>query len=314
MKILKNQIIAKEGVLTSEGKRYLKRWAELQRLIGKSGPITKEHPEGNKVRPETKTYGTYQVKQCPLGNNLLCADLELEDDAPECLGYSIGFPFKELDESGIFHAEPFDAIQDIQDMDHLALTDFPRDPNALNDDFVESHYNTPLHDYNFPLQTSGDSAGDVNISVMGIDSYKFDLNARSAFKSISKSDLLMGELEDLKKQLTELQKMGADAVPKSEYERIKAENEAFKKDTIEKEKAIIQNAIDSLKKDWDFSDKDMEGHDASELKGAKWALDLVAKTIPTSNATATLLKNEGDAAMHLLSKMVYKDGQLQFRK
>lgn len=313
MRILKNQIIAKEGVLTYGNKRLLKRWSNLEQYIGITRPITDDHPPGNRVRPDTKIYGKFTIKKCPLGANLLCADLELNDDAPERLGYSIGFGFRELAESGKFHAEHFDGIQELTEMDHLALTDQPRESISLNDEFVAAHYKPELQSATNVIQNGAISGGDVNICVMGIDSFKFDQNAQDAFKSSSDSDHIMGELEDLKKQLEEIKKTAGDAVPKTEYEKIKAENAAFKKAEIDRQTAEIQSAIDSLKKEWEFSDKDLEGHDAAEIKGAKWALDLVKETSPRSTAEAHLIKNNEGDAVPQLSRMVYEDGKLKFK-
>lgn len=312
MKIIKNQIIAKEGVLTYGDRRYLKRWSDLEKLIGNELPIPDEHPLGNKMRPDIRSFGKAKFKKCPLGANLLCADLYLDDDAPDKLGYSIGFPFKEINEPGTFHAEHFDAIQVISDVDHLALTNFPRDPNAINTDFVEMHY------FPEPLQeitaVMGDAVKNVNLSGIAIDSYKFVPNAVSAFDSLKECDHTMGELEDIKKQLEEFKKFkeGYDSV-NSQLQNTAAELKAYKEKEIAAEKAKIQNAIDSLKSEWEFTDKELEGKDSKEILGAKWALDLVKSAIPKSNAEATLIpsKNAGDS-IPKLSALKYKNGQLTY--
>lgn len=131
-----NQIIAKEGVLPYREHGYvLKRWEDLKSYIGQKRPVWDSHEN-------SKVIGYAEIKKCPIGQNLLCADITITDDTiPERNGYSIGAPSTIVDSPGFFGAFKYDKIQMIQDIEHIAYINSPRDPQALqtNDTFVTNH-------------------------------------------------------------------------------------------------------------------------------------------------------------------------------
>ena len=316
MRVVRNQIIAKEGVMTYNGKKYLKRWANLAQYIGVTVPITEEHPSGNQVTETTRTFGWAEYHKCPIGANILCATLYLYDDAPETAGYSIGFRFIEIEESGTFHAEEYDAVQDITGMDHLALTNFPRDANALNDEY----YNV-VYDPNPPLVTDGveivgDAVSRVNINKVACDSYKF-VPVRKDGQSNFGEDSTLGEIEDLREQVKKLaaEKQEADSV-KSELAQVKAKLAVTEKAIVDREAQITQSAIDSLKNEWEFTDKELEGYDSQFIRGMKHACDKIAEASKKqiSNATAQLVKPAGDSTgIPSVTRMVYENGKLVYK-
>jgi len=133
--LLKNQPIAKEGILSYKDGMKLKRWEDLKRNIGRIVPILDEHPSiknGNNglVTAADKHFGKATIKQCR-DKKRLCADLDLDDDAPVKKGFSIGFPFEQLNEPGIHDGNRYDSIQANLVIDHLALTNHPRDTEEL---------------------------------------------------------------------------------------------------------------------------------------------------------------------------------------
>jgi hypothetical protein len=127
MRVYKNQIIAKEGVLAyEEYGNLLKRWDDLQKFIGERRPVWDDHSE------KANQIGYADIKKCPIGRNLLCADIYITDDKiPKRNGYSIGAPSRILQEDGFFGSLKYNAIQEIQDIEHIAYIDNPRDTNAL---------------------------------------------------------------------------------------------------------------------------------------------------------------------------------------
>jgi hypothetical protein len=132
---LKNQPIAKVGVLDYSDGRKLKRWEDLKRNIGRIVPIVDEHPSvknGNEglVTDGDKRFGKATIKKCNKEKRL-CADLDLDDDAPIKKGFSIGYPYEQVEESGVHDGERYDSIQSNLVIDHLALTNYPRDVEAV---------------------------------------------------------------------------------------------------------------------------------------------------------------------------------------
>ncbi len=133
--LLKNQPIAKQGVLDYSDGRKLKRWEDLVRNIGRVVPIIDEHPSvengnGGLVTSIDKRFGKATIKKCKKENRL-CADLDLDDDAPIKKGFSIGYPYEHVEENGVYDGERYDSVQANLVIDHVALTNYPRDVEAV---------------------------------------------------------------------------------------------------------------------------------------------------------------------------------------
>jgi len=138
MKVLKNQLVMKEGVLPywEKGRliKKLKRWKDLLKFVDKKIPVTDGHPEEGIVTPDTKIYGYGTYKVCKLKEKSLCVDFELNDDAPKRDGYSSGYIFEPIEELGKFEDQDYDMIQNLILPDHIALTNLPRLSEAVATD------------------------------------------------------------------------------------------------------------------------------------------------------------------------------------
>jgi len=133
---LKNQPIAREGVLQYADGRKLKRWVDLEKNIGRIVPILDEHPPMNNgnygmYSGKEKIQGWAEIKACPKGKNVLCADHHFFDNAVVKKGYSIGYPYEEDLTSGELDGQYYDEIQANLIVDHIAATNKPRDEKAL---------------------------------------------------------------------------------------------------------------------------------------------------------------------------------------
>ena len=135
-----NQPIAEEGSLPYEGKNgetifKLKKWEDLKKNIGRIIPIVDEHPDekngkGGLVNQE-HIFGFTVIKKCPNKNKLLCGDPVLEDGSPVKKGYSIGFAYNPDNTPGKHNNQHYDQVQSDLLIDHLALTNSPRSPHAI---------------------------------------------------------------------------------------------------------------------------------------------------------------------------------------
>lgn len=141
--ILKNQPVAREGRLpyrSADGRILwkLKRWKDLKRNIGRRVPVINEHPatdngRGGLFNGLKRIEGWAVLKQYK-NYKMLAADMELLDDCAEKNGFSCGYPYIPLvpgPEETVFDGGPVDEVQANMLIDHIALTDEPREPTAI---------------------------------------------------------------------------------------------------------------------------------------------------------------------------------------
>jgi len=273
MRLLKNQPIAREGALNFNGKWMMKKWDNLKQFIGKKVPIPDDHPSDEEGRyrffdkDKDKNWGFGEIKQCPNGNKQLCADIYLEDDAPERAGYSIGYGFTEVMEPGdINNTQRFDGYQKLNVMDHIALTDAHREPTAVK--FYTD---------------SKDDDNNINKYSIGYDTYIIEKTPKKGVEienkmseQLEKSLMKIGELE---KEL-ELKNTGFDSDLKDKDETIVKLREQLKKEfDARKSKELIQG--DSLRAEFaelEEIDKDaLKNATLDQLKFAKIVGDAIRK-------------------------------------
>jgi hypothetical protein len=195
-----------------------KLWKDLEANIGKDIPILYEHPDKGNGKDgmysgKEKRYGTARVKACPIGEKLLCADLDLDDNAPKTKGYSIGFKYKPLVGSGELGGKIFHVIQSGLKIDHLALTDFNREPIAEADG-----ENTTLipGDTTYGLDSLVETSTAVSTDTTGIHKYEiaydsFRFSSPSGGTKHKQDDVKMADDEKLVKHLeSEVDSLRAD--------------------------------------------------------------------------------------------------------
>lgn len=133
--VLRKQPIAHSGVYEYQDGMKLQRWEDLKRNIGRTVPVTDEHPD-----PENGNFGMVSGKEKVWGKAAIYGDdstetlfavLDLDDGAPVKDGYSKGFLFIPVDEPGEFKGKAYDQIQSMIIIDHVALVTEPRDWRAL---------------------------------------------------------------------------------------------------------------------------------------------------------------------------------------
>lgn len=101
-----------------------KTWENLKQFIGKEVPLVIGHPSDDDGDPRLLTaedlrVGTVMLKACPKQKETLCGDVEFKEGAPLLGGYSIGFSAFDKKIGGR-------TVQDIVLIDHVAITDDPR--------------------------------------------------------------------------------------------------------------------------------------------------------------------------------------------
>jgi len=186
--ILRNQPIAREGVLQYGSIKKLKKWSDLKRNIGRRVHIVDEHPPDNNgnrgfVAKSTKRYGFADIKQCPTGNKKLCADLVMDDGSPIKGGYSIGFGFKKVEEKGKLGEEDYDQVQSNLWIDHIALTNYPRDQEALQVSWdsevriVDGNMQFGNGEPEGGMDESDKDSDAIIINSIGYDSHRFSLDS-----------------------------------------------------------------------------------------------------------------------------------------
>lgn len=283
------QPIAHEGVLPYRDGNKLKKWDSLQRFDGKFVPIVDEHPDRNNGRNglltgSEKVYGVGFIQKCP--NKTLCADMALEDSAPRKKGYSIGYIYNHIDEAGVYKGQAYQSVQDIQDIDHIALTNSPRDARALatagdSDNTKALQNNTAVNKYwvgydsfkefinDFELisMTKPDSKSEGDGQAPGPETptpiqISFDANGFAQLaQTLTK---MQTQLDSMAEKKTE-----ADAeVWKNRFEELKGKY-------VERDAEQFAADIDSLVKKYDFDKKFFHGIDPNSLAWVKKVMDLV---------------------------------------
>lgn len=289
------QLVAKEGVLPywEDGKivyKY-KPWDSLKKFHEIEVPIVDEHPPGL-ITPDIPLEG-YAKIFADDATHTLYAEMFGVDEMPFRKGYSIGFVFIEREEKGKFNGIEYDSIQDIIKIDHIALTDNPRQPAAKMN-------------RNYTMLLSGDNsdATEIIINKYCVD-YHVDLHNRDVDQH-NGSDTRMSSEEnvntqspapigmDAMKEITELrakiaqyeaEKKAADSYKeqldslKTELDKIKEERDSLKKIFEERREAELNKAKDSLVKAG-LDAKDLEGKTYDYIMGRYEQLQLDSKKTP----------------------------------
>jgi len=289
--VFKTQPIARATVLNYNGKRVLKKWESLKNFIGKKVRVTNEHPS---VDPLSHTFtkgeevSSTTLKKCPVADQL-CADIPNHEKE----GYSIGYEYEEIPESGIYEGQPYDAVRIVKNIDHVALVSLPRDANLV--------------------KVAGDSESgieiqDGNCSVyiypnygIGIDTFQFN--------GIFKADVKMPELEEITAALE---------AEKVKTAKLAADNQKFQDTLLAIEKRTIDVAIDSMEKQYDIKPDTWEGKTPEFIKGARFGADAIAKryeALSLSERAQGALTGAGqdglDEGGYLdINRVVWKDGKL----
>jgi hypothetical protein len=189
--ILKNQPVAKEGVLPYSDGKKLKRWEHLKQNAGRIVPVLDGHPSNENgnfglFSGKEKIHGYAFLKKCSK-NKRLCADIKLFDEKMMRRAYSIGYPYLEDKSPGEYEGEHYDEVQSNLIVDHVALTDHPRDPQAVKS-FADSK--TVVYE-GVPITVAGDSVISstvVNINTIGYDSISHfvDVDKHSTIMDIAR--------------------------------------------------------------------------------------------------------------------------------
>lgn len=243
-KVYKDIIVAKEGILYYPGKGYgYKSWNDLKRFIGRKVPITLEHPRRN-INPNTdgeKIVGVAEVKKCSVGKNILCADLYVREDIKKTRGVSVGYEGTIINYRD--NIRGYDFIQNLRDINHIALTESPRDFNTL-------------------LDSSQSSEGVLISDSLIMEESKMVENQNDEKLLAAKIEK---KYEEEKKTLI------------AQLDSLKGEVEKYKEFIKAKKIEEMKGIMDSLK-GYGFEDKDFEGATEDFLKGAKWACDKLSAT------------------------------------
>jgi hypothetical protein len=294
--ILRNQPVAKEGALEYREGFKLKRWEDLQKNIGRTVPVLDEHPSydnGNKglYSGNEKRFGDGVLKQCPNGTKSLCADIKLADGSPVKTGYSIGYPYEEIMESGEINGQHYDSIQANLLVNHIALTNDPRDEAALQI-AGDSRFYMVDDKITVGKQINNQDKAEIHLTKIGYDSYRFDAGIPAQRVQDIKTKILQDNptipeaelnaranlMVKNEQKLTRVDKMPETPVSKAEKakEEVSEEPDKSKKDSedsLTREHLIMENArLKAEKSAHDSAEKSLKDAEA-QLKVAKDAAD-----------------------------------------
>jgi hypothetical protein len=229
-----NQVLATEGVLKYGDKRMLKQWGDLKNFDGKIVPIVDEHPDKNngfdgRVSGKEKVYGIGRIHQCVKGEPVICFDSDLSNDAPIKNGYSIGFVYNEEDSKGNYYGEDYDGIQHITEIDHIALTSFPRNPIALA--------SIPATD---SLQKDGDPSNNHVVKYsFGYDSFNTFKLLKTDAETSSSDTLAEGKpMPDKEENASKTEEGTEEEMDEEEEKEVKKDSKKKSKDSTAKDSKV----------------------------------------------------------------------------
>lgn len=289
MEYRKNQIITTASVLPYKGKdgsiRYLaKEFDNLKKFHGIKVPITMGHPKGGLVGTATKILGHTTLKICDKIKGL-CADIP--KNIPKLRGYSIGFVYKPVDVKGQLDGRDYDGKQELELIDHIAVTNENRNPEAVATDSIGL--------------IVGDCNEEVNKRLIGYDSYR-DIISQNEVKAMADEKELLNEISSLKEELSRMKALEeandafaeerTDLVKEIDKLRdeIKTKTDAiakFEKDAIERKEAEMQDTIEFLKKH-EIKLDELPSDEYAFFEGIKWHIENTKKepeTDVSSDAT-----------------------------
>lgn len=314
--LLKNRIIATTNPLpflrkNSNGEMVVqweaKVWDNLKNFIGKKEvPIIDGHPEKGLYRDNPgayKVYGKAEILACPNKEQILCANIDLNDDAPKRSGYSIGYPYndKESTRSGI------DAFQMLSDIDHIALVDHPRQPiatNEMSDTIVGKDSKDNVGSEVIKYRIGYDSfrafeGGNITMSMTMTPEQLKELMELREFKAKAEAEKVAGDSfgKELKVKESEIKKKDEEYTKlKTEYDSLslwKANKEKDEKAAelteINKKTEVITSVLKKVGKD----SNELKGMSTDFVKGAFWMHEIESK-IPRSGAIVE--QTGGDAS------------------
>lgn len=250
----KLQTILRRKVLDYHGTKVLKDWASAKQFVGKKVRVTIGHPKVNLITKKFekgKEVATVTIKTCPT-SGALCANIPNHGFK----GYSIGYGFKQTDEKGEHDGQPYDAKRYLNNIDHIALVDDPRDPELLADSL------------SFAVDSFTDGKIYVNIYPeleVGIDSYFFPVELGSDTDVIYMGD---------DNPISDIAKLRADMeIMKQQMAKDQKENKSLKDKLKNSILTEVKNDMDRLENLHNFNPEVFKGKKADFIKGALFAAD-----------------------------------------
>jgi len=325
--ILKNQPIAKEGVLMYKDGPKLKRWEDLEKNIGRVVPIIDEHPSIHNgmeglVSGKEKSYGLGVIKQCPAGDKKLCADMYLLDGSPIKNGYSIGYPYNGIEEKGKFNGQEYKEIQADLLINHIAMTDAPRDDEALQKSW-DSRLGMQKGNIIKITRDSHDMSDVILINRIGHDSFRFKLDSEKDFNgiknklkdenpSITDSELnqralVMYANEQRLKRMNVMPTNKEDSVSEIDSKKVKTDQtEPVKEEPEDKENVNI--SVETIKK---CDSRDDLLAEVLKLRAERDANTVIAKRIKDSETQARIAKDAADKYKKLYEEKLTQETKVK---
>jgi len=324
------QEVAHEGVLEGYALgRGAKLMENLNKFVGITVPVTLEHPVNSKGQPafveeveNPDIVGTAKIYKCP-HSNAICADLDILKGTPVPGGYSIGYGLDLIPEKGVLNGEPYDFIQSINEINHIALTSMPRDERAIvvadstgSGETVREFYMRELH-IKHKRGTRGeflaDSAGDEN-EVGEVEENPEEREEGDQAEEEEEEMDMASEVSEMKGMLSALIEMvkpteGDQAEEEEETEgdsvqvkNLREELEAMTKRAQEAEERLAKIEADSIKREEDEIKAKLKSLDVSDeimadsnLVQLKKYLE-IAKSRPKVQGSIPAPEEEADSA------------------
>lgn len=256
MRVLRNQPMMKEGILPYNEKGKVvykfKDWENIKHFAGKQAFIVDGHPDSILINGNTQVFGRVEYHLGTKGEHVIYGDLYLEDDAPDRSGYSQCYTFEPVDKKGLYNNDSYDMVQWLNTIDHCALTNNARDPNAMK---------VAGDELTFKNQNDKNAIDIKNVIYTKINTFD-----NGDLKMTVNADEYISQIKDLTKTNTKL-----EADFDSYKLKTQTDIDSFKKEiaSITGERDALKTNYDSLKVRLDKIDADAKIEQEKEHNGLK---------------------------------------------
>jgi hypothetical protein len=266
MRTYRGQTVSTPEALDYDGEKIAKSWESLKAMSGRRVPVVDGHPDGDLpfLTGCERIYG-YATLRANENKQVLEADIELEDDAPNRRGFSIAYL-----------AEVEGNVAEIISVNHLAITDDPRNPSAVLAG-AESNGRPPVR-----ILLDGTQPMTQEETTTPPNEAPATQPLADSSDAVAK---IMARLDAIEARFSAPPKTQVAAGDSAEVTRLNAEIQTLRDSIKTQEERELRSYIDALV-GFGAAEAELKRLSLAELRGANWWALKVNDAVPAGKTTA----------------------------